>query len=569
MSHIVARIRPVVLGAFALLSLLPACSDDKDTLVLVSTPVTAYPTAAKVEVTVTPTGAAAVIRDFTAAEANSGNLGVLMPHDTSGSAAIAVVVLDAGNNRIAQGATTATGITAGGKAGPFAVALSPITVAGVDGGAGDAGTPPADGPTSAQPDTQMGMDRQTVDTGASDVAADIVHAEDVGADVSSVQPDTGPAGLDTAADAPLPDAPLGKDLGPDVSPDLPTTMNVLAHCTQYTHTATFGTGDAATVADFGVRQLVFSPDGKTLVSFGEDGRAKLWNVSATGLAETSVIFTGDRNMHGAISPDGKYVAVGDESDDVTVYDLAASLQYGSASSKWALAPSLLTPEPGDGATRLQFTTDGSHLVVFYDAFMQPEQNQLVVWDLGTQLVARVVKYDYDEKVKAIFPGSYTDAMWVASARTYDTDGGDAETEVTLMDVSQASPSKAQFRIAGTVNTMAFSPDGSTLAVGLDEGEVSLWDITSKSNISRLGSPLIPSSSTNSTVMLAYTPDGKYLAVDVGVWAGTSSAKIVSLQLKQSLQHAITYYPWSLAFAPDGLALAIGERDDGIIDYCHP
>jgi WD40 repeat protein len=139
-----------------------------------------------------------------------------------------------------------------------------------------------------------------------------------------------------------------------------------------------------------------------------------------------------------------------------------------------------------------------------------------------------------------------------------------------MDVSQTTPAKAQVTLAGDVNAIAFSPDGTTLALAFDSSEVSLWDITSKANIAKLGSPLVvgSSSSTMSAYSLAYTPDGKYLAAGLGdFFSGESSVNLTLIQQRTSLQKSIDFLPWSMAFAPNGLALAVGERDYGVILYC--
>jgi hypothetical protein len=37
----------------------------------------------------------------------------------------------------------------------------------------------------------------------------------------------------------------------------------------------------------------------------------------------------------------------------------------------------------------------------------------------------------------------------------------------------------------------------------------------------------------------------------------------------ALQKSLDYLPWSVAFAPDGLGLAVGERDNGVLLYCRP
>jgi WD40 repeat protein len=236
--------------------------------------------------------------------------------------------------------------------------------------------------------------------------------------------------------------------------------------------------------------------------------------------------------------------------------------------KWTLPPDTLSPRPFD-AFQLQFTSDGAHLIVVYGGDTNPDPNHFVVWDLATQTIVRSINFGYYDIPMAISPGDYAGAMWVASRNRITTDAGDYLSTVTLMDVAQATPAKAQVTLAGLVNAMAFSPDGTTLAMAFDSSEVSLWDITSKANIAKLGSSLVVGSSSSalSAYSLAYAPDGKYVAAGLGDFFGISSVNLTMVQQRTSLQKDIDFLPWSIAFAPDGLALAVGERDYGIIVYC--
>jgi WD40 repeat protein len=525
------------------------------------------------------------VESIPSSQDSTGKLGIYLAPDSSGGATVKVDVLDANGCVIASGSGTAVGVKAGETTAPVSIVLYPASVpCGPDAGVPDSGAPsPADGGVADGPggDAPTGADvpppvpdgpstlADLPPVGGDTVAPDLASPADAKTDVAIPNPDVPedvrPADLPVSSD--LPTSP---DLGPDGPVDAPpTTLNVLANCTNYTHSKTDSSGKAQ---DWGIRQLAFSPDGKILISFGEDGRAKLWNVTAAGLAAPSngLVFSGTNGVYGTISQDGKYVAVGEGASQVKVYDLALSIQFGAPSTKWTLPPDSLVKIYG--ALRLQFTTDGGHLVVAYSADSRPYQNQLAVWDLGTQQIVRLVKYDYDDWPMAIFPGPFTGAMWVASAATITADAGDYVSTVTLMDVSQAAPSKAQVTMPGTINKMALSPDGTTLAIGFDSGEVSLWDITTKSNIVRLGSPLIVGSSASglSTYSLAYAPDGKYLAAGLGEYFfATGSVNLVLLQQKVALQKSFDYLPWSVAFAPDGLALAIGLRDFGGLLYCRP
>jgi hypothetical protein len=560
--------RRVLAGvAFATaLALLPSCgSNDGRSLVLVDVPVAGFANPENhIDVKVRVGDSPVAEQTYPLGSGTTTHLGIYLPSGTDGDVTVVASIVDGNGCAVAAG-TSPAAVKAGETSKVVTITLVATNACGpfLDGGV----PAPSDG----------GVDQAVVDAGSRDADAPSVSADvpPVVSEAGSASPDATPEAAPDVA-GPVVDAPMdlpmpvevagpGPDLGPDSAADAPTTMNILGNCTKYTHSKLGSDGGAQ---DWGIRRLAFSPDGKYLVSFGEDGRAKVWNVTATGLTDTGVLFSGANSLYGAISTDGKYVAVGDSESQVKVYDLAASIQFGTPSVKWTLPPDTLSPRPYN-AFRLQFTSDGAHLIVVYGGNMNPDPNQFVVWDLATQLVVRTIKFGYHDIPMAIFPGDYAGAMWVASSATTSPDAGGYLSTVTLMDVSQTTPAKAQATLAGDVNAMALSPDGTTLAMAFDSSEVSLWDITSKANIAKLGSPLVvgSSSSTMSAYSLAYTPDGKYLAAGLGDFYGESSVNLTLLQQRTSLQKTVDSLPWSMAFAPDGLALAIGERDYGILLYC--
>src|SRR5262249_27867666 len=58
-----------------------------------------------------------------------------------------------------------------------------------------------------------------------------------------------------------------------------------------------------------VHAVAFSPDGKSLWTCSEDGRALLWDV-ATGKARTVYKFWGNRCLAMVMSPNGQFLAIG-------------------------------------------------------------------------------------------------------------------------------------------------------------------------------------------------------------------------------------------------------------------
>jgi WD40 repeat protein/energy-coupling factor transporter ATP-binding protein EcfA2 len=103
-----------------------------------------------------------------------------------------------------------------------------------------------------------------------------------------------------------------------------------------------------------------------------------------------------------------------------------------------------------------------------------------------------------------------------------------------------------------VNSVAFSPDGKTLATGCRDGAVKLWDAASRQELATL---IGHSASVHA---VAFSPDGKTLATacedkTVRLWDVASHQELVALT-----GHTDGIY--TVAFSPDGKTLATGSTD---------
>ena len=130
---------------------------------------------------------------------------------------------------------------------------------------------------------------------------------------------------------------------------------------------------------------------------------------------------------------------------------------------------------------------------------------------------------------------------------------------SLLKLLQFSPPLSKFMHHGNyVKTIAFSPNGKTLASGSENGTIILWDIQSGQPI---GDPL--HGHTHSVNSVAYSPDGKVLASgsydhNIILWDVTTG-----LQVRDPLHRHLDLVQ-SITFSPDGKTLASGGNDRTII-----
>jgi RNA polymerase sigma factor (sigma-70 family) len=249
--------------------------------------------------------------------------------------------------------------------------------------------------------------------------------------------------------------------------------------------------------------VAFSPDGKTLASAGGDGTIKLWE-TATGKERASL--TGHKvTVHSvAFSPAGKTLASG-------------SLRYAD--------------QPNDGQAKVPFT------------------DEIKLWDVASGKNTLTLAGEAGEVLSVAFsPDGKTLAS--GSLRFGDTPQ-QFSGEVVLWNVDAGKRTAVLKGHTNTVLSVAFSPDGKTLASGCGDGTIKLWDVASGKNQATL------KGHDDDVTSVAFSPDGKILLSG----SHDNTVKVWDVaQRKNTASIDVETWVLALAISPDGKTLATGAID---------
>ena len=199
--------------------------------------------------------------------------------------------------------------------------------------------------------------------------------------------------------------------------------------------------------------------------------------------------------------------------------------------------------------------DGLHQVLFFAA----NESNLKACRGLTGSTEAIVEFDYDGNIPS--PNDPDGANTSLSnplvhsiyVRAVDTGGDVGVTSFKLLDISALRNLIATLEgHTQAVNSVVFSPDGTTLASGAFDGKVVLWDVATRTNIATLGGH-------TGTV---FSPDGTTLASGSG--DGTVVLWDVATRTNIATLRGHTQAVNSVVFSPDGTTLASGSWDNTVV-----
>ena len=274
-----------------------------------------------------------------------------------------------------------------------------------------------------------------------------------------------------------------------VSPD-GATLTVGSYLTTYTHQLYDGRIiDAITSHRHSVDDLEFSPDGSILGIGVALGGVSL--LDAENGAELLQLHGGyDSRL--SFSPDGKHVATANRDGLVWIWDIESGQQLAE----------LEAPEPGKPGYiwTLDYHPSGSLLAALYWS----DEGTVNIWDVEKKQIVSTVELNS-------LVGSTNHAF------KFSPDGNvmagiiseDFNHKVRLYNVDD-SEKIADLEFEKMPLDLAFSPDGSLLAVASIHLATTVWDVSTATRLYTLDQ--IMEKTTDGTRSIAFTPDGGHLAV---------------------------------------------------------
>ena len=301
-----------------------------------------------------------------------------------------------------------------------------------------------------------------------------------------------------------------------------------------------------------VTSVAYSPDGQTLANASGDNTIKLWDVKTGNLLQT---FKGHSNsvVSVAYSPDGQTLASGSWDKTIKIWQIPASISKAPVQQPQAQVsqPVVSTP-PSQYVIGLiaLFLLITPGLVILSQILSQ------IYYNLYTPSPTSIANLPSDISLEKTLEGHSDSVNSVA----YSPDGqtlasGSNDETIKVWNVKTGNLLQTLKGHSELVYSVAYSPDGQTLASGSYDNTIKLWDINTGNLLQTL------TGHSDWVRSVAYSPDGQTLASG----SNDETIKLWNVNTGSLLQtlEGHSYWVKSLAYSPDGQTLASGSDDNTI------
>lgn len=316
-----------------------------------------------------------------------------------------------------------------------------------------------------------------------------------------------------------------------------------------------------------VSGVAFSPSGGLLAASSEDDKVWLWKISAGRVVPDGTLDASTNWVNTvAFSPSGGYLAAGTSEARVLVWNTAtraltftmampqpvttvawdgagqlAVADADGTASIWTLpSPVLLA---GNGSASVAYSPSGATMAV--------GGTSLELWSAASRtLIAS----------RPLRGGTYVNGIAFAPSGGYLAvayGNGTAQ----LLDARTLAPVSEPFSATrkGTVESVAYSPGGSTIATSADDGSVRIWSVADPARPRQLSAV---HDSGDDVYTIVFAPNGRTLAATsiddlTRLWNVTDAARPVRLGKPLGGLHG---YAMGVDFSPNGDLLAVGSQD---------
>ena len=282
-------------------------------------------------------------------------------------------------------------------------------------------------------------------------------------------------------------------------------------------------------------EIAFSTDGKWLAADGNDYKIYIWDVHTKSQIHTLAGHIG--KITGLVFKHNGDLISASEDGTVRLWDVSEEREIRRL-------------QDGFGrVTSIALSTDEQHVV------FGATDGTLRLWEVGTGILRKTFRGHEDVVLSVNFS---RDGQQIAS--------GSEDNTVRLWDVSTGMLVETFVGHEKRVWSVAIHPDGEQIASGSWDGTVRLWkDTSAMEAVDEKDASNLPLATYNRPVLsVAYSPDGRLLAIGLHNSENDNSVKLWDVATQQELRSFDTKSKHDVEFSPDGRQFATTDGDNTVI-----